>query len=106
MASLLLGALPIIPQSRISASHSSISGASLLHSTSSLSLSATRSPSLPFVYCGRGDKKTAKGKRFNHSFGNTSTGLFSFYPESESCRASLLYKHLMIYANLRDELYY
>ncbi|KAK1563191.1 hypothetical protein Q3G72_023697 [Acer saccharum] len=70
MASLLLGALPIIPQSRISASHSSISGASLLHSTSSLSLSATRSPSLPFVYCGRGDKKTAKGKRFNHSFGN------------------------------------
>ncbi|XP_022892063.1 30S ribosomal protein S31, chloroplastic-like [Olea europaea var. sylvestris] len=28
---------------------------------------------LPFklaVYCGRGDKKTARGKRFNHSFGN------------------------------------
>lgn len=24
------------------------------------------------VYCGRGDKKTAKGKRFNHSFGNVS----------------------------------
>ncbi|XP_020102219.1 30S ribosomal protein S31, chloroplastic [Ananas comosus] len=22
------------------------------------------------VYCGRGDKKTAKGKRFRHSFGN------------------------------------
>ncbi|KAL8462956.1 hypothetical protein ACS0TY_033820 [Phlomoides rotata] len=22
------------------------------------------------VYCGRGDKKTARGKRFNHSFGN------------------------------------
>ncbi|KAK4782719.1 hypothetical protein SAY86_007093 [Trapa natans] len=24
----------------------------------------------PRLYCGRGDKKTAKGKRFNHSFGN------------------------------------
>jgi len=24
------------------------------------------------VYCGRGDKKTAKGKRFGHSFGNVS----------------------------------
>ncbi|KAI4330366.1 hypothetical protein MLD38_028661 [Melastoma candidum] len=28
------------------------------------------SPSSIAVYCGRGDKKTAKGKRFNHSFGN------------------------------------
>ncbi|KAL5742581.1 hypothetical protein ACOSP7_029313 [Xanthoceras sorbifolium] len=70
MASLILGALPITPQSCISASRSSISGASLVHSTSSLSLSATSCPSLPLVYCGRGDKKTERGKRFKHSFGN------------------------------------
>ncbi|XP_024544620.1 30S ribosomal protein S31, chloroplastic-like [Selaginella moellendorffii] len=25
----------------------------------------------PSVYCGRGDKRTAKGKRFRHSFGNS-----------------------------------
>ncbi|KAK4278350.1 hypothetical protein QN277_016207 [Acacia crassicarpa] len=25
---------------------------------------------VPSVYCGRGDRKTAKGNRFNHSFGN------------------------------------
>ncbi|KAF6136961.1 hypothetical protein GIB67_030725 [Kingdonia uniflora] len=25
---------------------------------------------LSTVYCGRGNRKTAKGKRFNHSFGN------------------------------------
>lgn len=28
------------------------------------------------VYCGRGDKKTARGKRFNHSFGNVSFFFF------------------------------
>ncbi|CAL9105907.1 unnamed protein product, partial [Musa textilis] len=27
-------------------------------------------PPLPSICCGRGDKKTAKGKRFKHSFGN------------------------------------
>ncbi|THU52849.1 hypothetical protein C4D60_Mb10t08250 [Musa balbisiana] len=32
-------------------------------------LSFSRSGSL-VVNCGRGDKKTAKGKRFKHSFGN------------------------------------
>ncbi|GMH27150.1 hypothetical protein Nepgr_028993 [Nepenthes gracilis] len=37
--------------------------------TSCISTSAT-SPALPLIHCGRGDKKTAKGKRFNHSFGN------------------------------------
>ncbi|GMI81048.1 plastid-specific ribosomal protein 4 [Hibiscus trionum] len=71
MASLLLGAIAISPPSlnlsRISSSHSQTLGTSLSLSTSSLSLSA---PSIPYVYCGRGDKKTARGKRFNHSFGN------------------------------------
>ncbi|KAK4759415.1 hypothetical protein SAY87_022546 [Trapa incisa] len=33
-------------------------------------LSSPSAPPLPLLYCGRGDKKTAKGKRFNHSFGN------------------------------------
>ncbi|OIW19987.1 hypothetical protein TanjilG_31884 [Lupinus angustifolius] len=40
---------------------------------SSISLSSSSSillPTTPSVYCGRGDRKTAKGKRFNHSFGN------------------------------------
>lgn len=32
---------------------------------------------LPPVYCGRGDRKTAKGKRFNHSFGNVSSSFSS-----------------------------
>ncbi|KAJ4704478.1 30S ribosomal protein S31, chloroplastic [Melia azedarach] len=67
MASLLLGTVPITPPSRISSSQSQILGTSLSHS---VSLSAAPSPSISFVYCGRGDKKTAKGKRFNHSFGN------------------------------------
>uniref|UniRef100_A0A0E0DMY3 Uncharacterized protein n=1 Tax=Oryza meridionalis TaxID=40149 RepID=A0A0E0DMY3_9ORYZ len=33
-------------------------------------LSAPLTPVLE-VYCGRGDKKTKRGKRFNHSYGNT-----------------------------------
>ncbi|WVZ88703.1 hypothetical protein U9M48_035190 [Paspalum notatum var. saurae] len=32
-------------------------------------LSAPLAPTLQ-VYCGRGDKKTKRGKRFNHSYGN------------------------------------
>ncbi|XWS67212.1 hypothetical protein CRYUN_Cryun05aG0268500 [Craigia yunnanensis] len=77
MASLLLGAAPAPVQSlnlssfcRISSSHSQTLGTSFSVSTSQLSLSAASSPSIPYVYCGRGDKKTARGKRFNHSFGN------------------------------------
>ncbi|KAI3757873.1 hypothetical protein L6452_05416 [Arctium lappa] len=35
--------------------------------SSSISLTSSIQP---LIYCGRGDKKTAKGKRFNHSFGN------------------------------------
>ncbi|KAG0465224.1 hypothetical protein HPP92_019388 [Vanilla planifolia] len=36
----------------------------------SVPLSASTPEETPSVYCGRGDKKTAKGKRFKHSFGN------------------------------------
>ncbi|PTB85920.1 30S ribosomal protein THX [cyanobacterium G8-9] len=37
----------------------------------SLSTTCASSPQLlPLVYCGRGDRKTAKGKRFAHSYGN------------------------------------
>ncbi|XP_021895733.1 30S ribosomal protein S31, chloroplastic [Carica papaya] len=76
MASLLLRAPPIFPLTlplctyRISSSHSETLGTSLTCSSTPSSLSATSSCSPLFVYCGRGDKKTAKGKRFNHSFGN------------------------------------
>uniref|UniRef100_A0A1D1ZK81 30S ribosomal protein S31, chloroplastic n=1 Tax=Anthurium amnicola TaxID=1678845 RepID=A0A1D1ZK81_9ARAE len=55
-----------------------LAGISLSSSPPSLSVAASPPllpgeaalPSLPLVYCGRGDKKTAKGKRFNRSFGN------------------------------------
>ncbi|KAJ8753760.1 hypothetical protein K2173_000014 [Erythroxylum novogranatense] len=75
MASLMVGALQVTPKPllncpQLSSSQSQVLGVSPCHSTASFSLSATSSPSVPFVYCGRGDKKTAKGKRFNHSFGN------------------------------------
>ncbi|KAM1307506.1 hypothetical protein ACFX2H_009751 [Malus domestica] len=75
MASLILGAPPAPPQSlafssRISFSHSETLAVSLPSSTVSLSLSTASSPPVPSVYCGRGDKKTERGKRFNHSFGN------------------------------------
>ncbi|XP_021732444.1 30S ribosomal protein S31, chloroplastic-like [Chenopodium quinoa] len=73
MASLLLGTTSMATHSiSFSFSHShSIAGFSLSSpSTVSLSTSVSTSPPLPLIYCGRGDKKTAKGKRFNHSFGN------------------------------------
>ncbi|KAF3449735.1 hypothetical protein FNV43_RR10466 [Rhamnella rubrinervis] len=75
MASLLLGALPIPSQSlalrsRISFSQSETLATPFSSSTASLSISSTTTPSVPLVYCGRGDKKTERGKRFNHSFGN------------------------------------
>ncbi|OWM67126.1 hypothetical protein CDL15_Pgr000578 [Punica granatum] len=77
MASILLGAPSFAshPPSlcpRISFSHSQTLGTSLSSSASLSISSAASSPSVPLVYCGRGDKKTAKGKRFNHSFGNVS----------------------------------
>ncbi|KAL5710364.1 Ubiquitin-40S ribosomal protein S31 [Ranunculus cassubicifolius] len=67
MASLILGALPMASQSLNLSSRLSISQSHTLitpHSSPSISIS------LPKIYCGRGDRKTAKGKRFNHSFGN------------------------------------
>ncbi|XP_027335854.1 30S ribosomal protein S31, chloroplastic-like [Abrus precatorius] len=77
MASLLLASpLPLANQSHTSSSHLSFSHSQTLFSPlftplPSLSVSATSTFSpTPFVYCGRGDRKTAKGKRFNHSFGN------------------------------------
>ncbi|CAG7874277.1 hypothetical protein BRARA_E00706 [Brassica rapa] len=75
MASLLIGAPPrlTVPSSsrRLSSSHSETVGVSLSRFTQQLSLSASSSSSsIPLVYCGRGDRKTARGKRFNHSFGN------------------------------------
>ncbi|KAK4436527.1 30S ribosomal protein S31, chloroplastic [Sesamum alatum] len=75
MASLLLGAPPMASQSFTL--HPSLSfSKSLIHTPPPLSASATSpsasasTPTLPLIYCGRGDKKTARGKRFNHSFGN------------------------------------
>ncbi|XP_060674448.1 small ribosomal subunit protein bTHXc [Ziziphus jujuba] len=77
MASLLLGAFPIASQSlglgsRISFSQSETLASPFSSSTASISVSATTTttPSVPLVYCGRGDKKTERGKRFNHSYGN------------------------------------
>ncbi|CAI8601052.1 unnamed protein product [Vicia faba] len=76
---LLASPSPLSIQFQSSSSHLSFSRSQNLHSpltTSSLpSLSASSisslSPTTPSVYCGRGDKKTAKGKRFKHSFGNS-----------------------------------
>ncbi|CAN4095794.1 unnamed protein product [Withania somnifera] len=76
MASLLLGSVPVATQSIFSLSPNLSFSRSLsifndvsitVKSISSSSLTASN---LPPIYCGRGDKKTAKGKRFNHSFGN------------------------------------
>ncbi|VFQ72833.1 unnamed protein product [Cuscuta campestris] len=80
---LLAGAVPmaaIAPTLSFSRS-TSVAGSPPLpiKSSSSSSPSCVTSPALPLidlhcfrfsVYCGRGDKKTEKGKRFNHSFGN------------------------------------
>lgn len=66
MALLFVGAVPAVPQfSALSFSRSAASSLS-----TSLSSSSPASATLPLIYCGRGDKRTAKGKRFNHSFGN------------------------------------
>ncbi|CAO2825653.1 unnamed protein product [Amaranthus hypochondriacus] len=73
MASLILGITSMAshPISLSFSSSHSVSGVSLSSpSAFSLSTPTTTSPALPLIYCGRGDRKTAKGKRFNHSFGN------------------------------------
>ncbi|KAH9736433.1 hypothetical protein WN944_004173 [Citrus x changshan-huyou] len=69
MVSLLVGVVPITPQSRIFSSQSQLLGTPLSLKCSLL-LHSTHSPSIPYVYCNCGDKKTAKGKHFNHFFGN------------------------------------
>ncbi|MED6197975.1 30S ribosomal protein S31 [Stylosanthes scabra] len=63
MATKLLPALRVSPQPNKSLSPS------IPSSPNWLSFSAI-TPTLPTIYCGRGDRKTAKGKRFAHSFGN------------------------------------
>ncbi|KZV42385.1 hypothetical protein F511_23843 [Dorcoceras hygrometricum] len=69
MASLLLGAAPMASQSfNLSSSKSQILTQTPLSSSPADPRSI--SASYPSIYCGRGDKKTARGKRFNHSFGN------------------------------------
>lgn len=53
--------------------HSSISGQPLSGLSQNTMVSQSISPPkqfYPTVYCGRGDRRTKKGKRFNHSFGN------------------------------------
>lgn len=95
--------------SRISFSQSETLASPFSSSTASISISApTSPPSIPLgtcnsayynslsyiyvciytliipillvsVYCGRGDKKTERGKRFNHSFGNVSNCYLSFF---------------------------
>ncbi|KAM0941445.1 putative 30S ribosomal protein [Dioscorea sansibarensis] len=71
MALLVLGAGTLLPNSMASLSFSrTLSGASLYTASLSIYSSALEPPPSPLVYCGRGDRKTAKGKRFNHSFGN------------------------------------
>ncbi|GAB2233020.1 hypothetical protein Droror1_Dr00002233 [Drosera rotundifolia] len=72
MASLLLSISPTHLQFHPLSSPSSRSFAALplrASLTSSISISS-RSSSMPLIYCGRGDRKTARGKRFSHSFGN------------------------------------
>ncbi|XP_073019981.1 small ribosomal subunit protein bTHXc [Primulina eburnea] len=77
MASLLLGATPMAAQSfKLSPNLSSSKSETLIHTplfpapATSCPITASASASAPSIYCGRGDKKTARGKRFNHSFGN------------------------------------
>ncbi|KAL8462954.1 hypothetical protein ACS0TY_033820 [Phlomoides rotata] len=72
MTSLVLGVGAPPQYATVSASLSSSKAYSLIHSPTFLPPSAASlsTPALQLVYCGRGDKKTARGKRFNHSFGN------------------------------------
>ncbi|XP_026424839.1 30S ribosomal protein S31, chloroplastic-like [Papaver somniferum] len=70
MASLMImGTLPIAFPRQLSFSRTEVLGLSI-SSTAPVSVSFSSPISVPSVYCGRGDRKTAKGKRFNHSFGN------------------------------------
>ncbi|CAA0817305.1 30S ribosomal protein S31- chloroplastic [Striga hermonthica] len=82
MASLLLGAPPMAAAAAsqfqtitiapsLSFSNSLTLILSPIRLSYSISTSSSSAPTLPLVYCGRGDKKTEKGKRFRHSFGNS-----------------------------------
>ncbi|KAH7281017.1 hypothetical protein KP509_36G025700 [Ceratopteris richardii] len=69
-------ALSSAPSSTMSFSKSfSVSNSSLLAPTScdslALKLSSSSLSAYPLVTCGRGDKRTAKGKRFLGSYGNS-----------------------------------
>ncbi|XP_065027646.1 glycosylinositol phosphorylceramide mannosyl transferase 1-like isoform X2 [Musa acuminata AAA Group] len=72
-----MGAAPVaVAASRLSFSRSgslvgssSVVSLSLLSASTPLTSAHAPPPSLS-INCGRGDKKTAKGKRFKHSFGN------------------------------------
>ncbi|CAH1445368.1 unnamed protein product [Lactuca virosa] len=69
MASMALS-IAALPVASFSLSFSrSCSPTAIPLASPSYSISLTSSIQ-PLIYCGRGDKKTAKGKRFNHSFGN------------------------------------
>ncbi|KAG5557951.1 hypothetical protein RHGRI_008010 [Rhododendron griersonianum] len=76
MASLLVGAPPMASKSLSLSSTLPFSLSKSLVSVSlptrSVSLSTSLASPAPrlLITCGRGDKKTARGKRFNHSFGN------------------------------------
>ncbi|WJX42978.1 30S ribosomal protein S31 [Trifolium repens] len=122
MASLLLTSSPspLSIQFNTSSSHLSFSQSQTLHSpliTSSfpsLSVSSTSSlsPSTLFVYCGRGDRKTAKGKRFSHSFGNArprnknkGTGPPRIYAPPDSTKKEKLEDTEVIKIELTDDLF-
>ncbi|KAD7480281.1 hypothetical protein E3N88_03417 [Mikania micrantha] len=73
MASMALtvASIPMVSSTLSFSRSPSVTSVPLSFSLSSMSLSSSEStPISPLIYCGRGDKKTAKGKRFNHSFGN------------------------------------
>ncbi|KAL3652220.1 ribosomal protein [Castilleja foliolosa] len=75
MVSLLLGAPPMAshslrPTLSFSKSQTLIQSPLTLSSTATSISTCYSTPALPLIYCGRGDRKTARGKRFNHSFGN------------------------------------
>ncbi|KAI4353286.1 hypothetical protein L6164_002248 [Bauhinia variegata] len=78
MASLVLAAAPpfssqlLNSSSRLSFSHSETLSTPLCAPIVSLSTSTISSLSpVPSVYCGRGDRRTKRGKRFIHSYGNS-----------------------------------
>nr|GEX64294.1 30S ribosomal protein S31, chloroplastic [Tanacetum cinerariifolium] len=73
MASMAVGVttVPMISSSNsLSFSRSPSVTSVPISQSSSTSMSLSSTSISPLIYCGRGDKKTAKGKRFNHSFGN------------------------------------